>query len=358
MTRIAFMSIAAAETNIGDILIRRAATRIISANGQNAVIYTGAMGRAYVEAFDLPSDWIVTSSWSKFIGRLIIACFNQRAVVVLAPGPANMEITGFALVKRVLVTLLIAMVRISRNHVVVLGRAVRGRGKIATRCEKAILRLSALYLARDSTSVELVGPTAVLAPDLGFADIAIDQLPIRINPYSVRNIIAISLRREPNVSALQRLVSSMQDAGFKVITITQVQSDDQLNARLAGVCGIEHLEWNDTTNHTEQERRVTQAYSGCLAVISDRLHALILGGRYGAIPIIVEREGEDKLHATLDSLLEPQSVWLTQDPTDAGELQFELGIDEFERVRNAFLHAARRLDHPLQTFLSLLGSNR
>jgi hypothetical protein len=354
MSRTAFLSIAAAEMNLGDVFIRRAITRLIAANGHGAVIYTGAMGASYVGAFELPESWVVTSSPRVFLTALMRSCLLRRALVIMAPAPAQLDV---AVVKRVGVAILLVLTRLSGNRVAVMGRALRGSGTVALAAERTIARVSALCLARDPLTAGFIGPPAEFKPDLGFAGIAPRYAPAAV-PNTDRTIVALSLRFDhaPSADAVGAFVERLKTAGYDCVLVTQVREDRDVHERLARQCGIAHVDWPQTRSHLEQEGMVVDTYRRCVAVVSNRLHALVIGGRYGAVPVIADRVADNKLHPTLDDLLSLQSVWLHGD-IGTPDNEVDLSESEIARTQVAFVDAAALLEPALRRFTELLDGN-
>lgn len=355
VTRTAFMSIAAAEMNLGDMFIRRAVTRLLAEHGVEAVVFTGRMGASYVDAFEFPRDWICTSSPWKFVRLLCRKLITRQAAIIIAPAPATLDkIISISALKRWGVTSLLASATLLGNSVIVLGRAVRGSGRLTLFSEKLIAKFSLIYLARDSQTARIVGCGSKLAPDLGFAASAL-RVHFDADSLRARKTIALSFRRMPDVRTLSGFVSDFQSQGYDFWTVTQVREDRTLNKTIAQSCGIEHLDWPDWRSHLDQESLVARMYSNCVAVVSDRLHALIIGGRYGAIPVIADRSGEDKLHATLDVHLNPQSVWLYGDRECQTSIELDLSPAEAARTHAAFAAATADLERSLLDYLTSLN---
>jgi hypothetical protein len=349
MARTVFMSVAAAESNLGDIFIRRAACRLFMNSGFDMVLYTGRMSENYVDAFQLPARWITTSSPLRFAGLLFRTIIANRAVIAISPAPTLMR-AGISLggMKRFAVAVLGIVARLTGNKVVVLGRAVRGSGSFELFSERLLARVSSAYLARDRGTAEIIGFGVEHAPDLGFAGCAAQQPEVAggsPDSQGIRNTIALSFRRMPDTTALSDFVAVFKKRGFKFLAVTQVREDDEVNARVADMLEIDKLPWHEGRSHFEQERAVSAVYACSVAVVSDRLHALIMGARYGAIPVIADRRGEDKLHRTLDPFIEPQSIWLDGSGGGAGTLwEPDFHLRETERVRNAIAATTSALD--------------
>lgn len=356
-SRIIFMSVAAAEMNLGDMFIRRALTKLLESQRHSVMIYTGSMGASYIEAFTFPETWSVVSSPSAFLRHLAGASIRRRATIIMAPAPASLDHKGFRLLKHVALALLLSLCASAGNQIVVVGRAVRGTGKLATLAEKLIARVSALYIARDQVTVDKVGGVAEFRPDFGFAPTAL-RIPFSASQTeSARRTVAVSFRREPDVLEVRRFVASLQDRGFDVVAVTQVREDSVVNQFVADNCGISHVDWPESRSHLAQEASVIGLYSKCCAVVSDRLHALIIGGRYGAIPVMVERVREDKLHATLDVLLAPQTVRFDQMTRSLSDNELALTAAEQERVQDAVGAACAQLEETSARVIDLVGES-
>lgn len=359
MTRTAFLSIAAAEMNLGDIFIRRAITRLIAESGHEAVIYTGSMGRSYVEAFELPGSWVVTDSPRRFLPLLLRACLRRRALVVMAPAPASLDVSPVGLVKKLGVAGLLTLARLSGNRVAVMGRALRGRGRIALAAERAIARASSVCLVRDPITADLIGEAAQFRPDIGFASTAV-RTATQPAEDPDRATIALSFRfdHRPDTEAVRKFVAQAQTQGFDCVLVTQVRQDRDLHEVLAEECGIPHVDWPAQRGHLEQESAVIEAYSRSRAVVSNRLHALVIGGRCGAVPVIADRAADTKLHPTLDDVLSPQSVWLHGGGQPASDNAIDVSEAELARTRDTFAHASALLAPALSDLVALFGSRR
>lgn len=332
-----FMSVAAAEGNVGDIVIRRQALRALAGSSNaSATIYTGAMGQSYLEAFNFDSAWRVTSSPFVFLTRLCAGVLARRVVLVMAPGPAVLGASLSSSVKHLGVALMFAIARCVGCRVLVLGRAVRGGTFLSRFSEQLILRAAHLYVSRDRKTAELLGAKVFVAPDLAFSE----SPPI--DGGKRRSRVAISLRhdREICIPVLKDLIGHLRGAGLDPFFLTQVKEDGDRHAQLAAELYTEHFLWPNDRSHSDHERALTSMYGECVAAISDRLHVLILAARQGAIPVIVESANEQKLHASLDELLAPAGVDL------AMEEDVYVGFDEEEsaRVRKAVIEASQRLE--------------
>lgn len=343
-----FMSVAAAEGNIGDIFIRRQALRaLVSVDSSSATVYSGSMGQSYLQAFGFDSGWSVTSSPRVFLSRLTKAMVARRAVLVMAPGPAMLGGSVMSSFKHLGVGLMFAGARLLGCRVLVLGRSVRGGGRIGRLSERLILRSSHMYVSRDRTTAELLGPEVIVAPDLAFAhQPGLDSL-------AERSRVVISLRHDRDVDllALKALVEGLRSNRLVPVFVTQVREDGEQHSRLSSELGVEHFDWPPSRSHHNHEVALSDFYQGCVAAVSDRLHVLILAARGGAIPVVVESVNEQKLHASLDEWLSPLSISLA---AGGGALSLEPDSDEVVRLELAMGNASLRLDQVFGEVSSLI----
>lgn len=333
--RIAYMSIAAAEGNLGDIHIRREAISLVASHVDTGVVYTGAMSSSYVDSFRLPVGWLSVASPHEFLRLLVRDGLKGGAVVIMAPGPAPLSGGILSSAKRVAVALFFSLLVIGGNQLLVLGRALRGKRGLALRAEKLMESVASLYMTRDKVSVDLLGGRGIHAPDLAFLNHV-------SAPNVKRSIVGVSLRHDRSVSfeAIEGLVREIRSKSLEPIFVTQVREDGVKNRDLARRFGSKFLPWEDGVCHSEQEALVSNLYDECSAVISDRLHVLLLGARRGAIPVIVDSPAESKLHATLDGYLSPQSVELW---CPDGNLSIDVSESERDRIDAGMRMASAQL---------------
>lgn len=302
MKRKIFGSIAAQHDNLGDIVIRRTALRAYLANGHEAVIFTGNMPPGYIDAFEFSERVSLTSNALKFQFCVLSHALTRRAHFIFAPGPHILSDKWRSLAKSSALVLTVAAVRLTGGKVFVIGRSLRGSARISSLTERSIARMSTTYAVRDTASDAAVGTSLERVPDLAFA-----HMPA-IERDQQRKLVGFSFRNDSqiNVEALTALVDRCQSDGFRVVLVSQVQRDDEQHSRLAKLLSVEAVLWGKKT-HLQQEEAVEKLYSQCQAVISNRLHALLLGAVAGAIPVEFRIGQSDKIQSTL-------KPWISQIP--------------------------------------------
>ncbi|RYE44162.1 MAG: polysaccharide pyruvyl transferase family protein [Hyphomicrobiales bacterium] len=343
-----YISIAAAEGNIGDIYIRREVLRALTNAGVIPFVYVGSMRSSYVDAFSISSDSFVTSSPRRFLSRLVRAIVLRRAVVVMSPGPAVLGSSMRAIVKHVGVALMFLATRLSGSKVLVVGRSVRDSNSVSLFAERMIARAANMYLVRDEKSVEVIGDPARFVPDLAFTNFEPTAHIFQ------RPAVAISLRHDRLVEddAFDTLVDKIRHAGYDAILVTQVKEDAAQHRKLSERLGLRHVDWPESRTHREHEAILLDWYRRSTAAVSDRLHVLILAARSGAIPVIVDILNEQKLHTSLDALLAPQSICLS-----TNDLRCDFDFSEAERLRieTAMISASAKLESALSDIHSAIS---
>jgi len=321
-----FASIAAQEDNLGDVEIRQVASEMASAGGARLTLYCGDMSPEYVGAFDLPDGCQVHTSPMGFALTLGWAIARRRAHLMVAPGPFVLPRTMRGHVKAVGLLVLVALVRATGGHVVVAGRALRGTGRVAGAVQRRVVHTASLYVVRDQLSAAAIGTELWTAPDLALAHSA------PAGQGSERRLAVLSFRFDSAVDApwVVELARQLRTCGLEPTFVTQVRRDDEQHHRLAELTSSEVVVWGDRT-HREQLARVRHTFDRASIVVSNRLHAVILGLQHGAIPVVALRTQPDKVASTLAGVVDVD----TCDPSGSGQ-PTEVSrwrIDEVHRER-------------------------
>lgn len=140
---------------------------------------------------------------------------------------------------------------------------------------------------RDHYSRKSVEGVGEIAPDWAFAEGQSDALLAR--PDISRGYVAISLRGDrpfPNTMWLIAIKDFSLARGLELIAVAQVARDVKHTARIAELLGCRHVDWSDAAlGNFAREKVVRDIYRKSAMVVSDRLHALILGLTEGAVPL-------------------------------------------------------------------------
>lgn len=295
--RTVYMSVAAQESNLGDVEIRREAMGWVRDSGLPLVAYTGRMGPEYLAAFDFDPGTRFIDGSARFVGLLLSAAARRRAHLVFAPGPTVLGSSPQQVVKAASNAAFSAAVRLGGGQVLALGRAVRGSGALAVAMERLVARSCSYYLVRDPVSARLVGAGAAVIPDIG--------LGRRLDPRTeLRDTLAISLRgdRPLDPDRVRSWVEQGRALGLQSVFVSQVERDDARHHDLAARFGAGLVAWG-TGSHEDRLERVDEAYARAAVVVSDRLHALVFAATHGAGLVALIHPGEDKLATTLHGVL-------------------------------------------------------
>lgn len=308
MTNTLHISIAAQSDNLGDVEIRRQLIEQFLQRGYGLVVFAGSMPKTYIDAFHLPAGSKVISNPIAFQMAVVRNALLGRASLAYAPGPHILTDSPKSLAKAAAVLGLCALVRIRGGSLSVIGRSLRGSGRISIGLERALSAMATSYAMRDTASAPVLGRSADVMPDMAFLrNASLDNG----NVAADRDIVALSFRsdRDVNLDGLASLVSESHARGLKPVLITQVRRDDKRHADLSKRLGIEAVLWENRT-HVEQEEVIEHYYSRSHAVVSNRLHSLLFGVAHQAFPVALHEEKQNKIPTTLKPWVDFDSLVL------------------------------------------------
>lgn len=289
-----FYSVSAQNDNLGDIAIRLRMLGWIRQSGAEVFVYTGPMSEEYLEAFDLSSDVTILRSKVDGFKMLLASLFRYRVFLVFPPGPSTFG--GFKNTLRSLgIVAAIFAVSAVGGGAIQVGTSYRNVGRGGRLVHKYMTALLRMCVLRDVNS--FAADSSFVAPDLAFKSMEIPKPSSRFR-------LSVSLRNDYNVNVpLMRHCKQLADEnGWRLTFVTQVERDGLNHHRLADQLGADLVCWEGT--HVEQFNRVKKAYAESVAVLTDRLHALIFSANSGAMPIALVHDGNDKLTSTFDHILD------------------------------------------------------
>jgi len=273
------MSASAQEENLGDLVLRRTMVSWLRSAGGAVHLYVGKMPEAYVAA--LGADGVRTyrsaRSWTR---ALIAEALSRRTALVFSPGQQGLILRRLELGHALVNLLLAVCVRLRGGIVAKIGRSLEGRSRVMLTLERALATLSNMYVSRDSVTAALIRHRGRSMPDA-----AVGVYPEFARSADPR-FLAMSFRHDRPVplSLIERAKEICQEQNLDLIFVTQVWKDAPQHQRLAEQFEARHLDWQDR-NHRTQLPEVMGTYSRSKYVISNRLHALILGWNVGALPL-------------------------------------------------------------------------
>lgn len=266
------------DDNIGDVLLRRRFLRELRALGRVHVLI-GKASDGFVEAMGFERSDILYRSQR----RWVMALYKEALVrgVVLAVNPGEVRVDAKSAIAYLSVIPAQMMSRVHRGKSLQTGVAIRGRHPVLSLPISFFGRNADIRTSREVTSE--VSSTRVV-PDWAF-----DELDHRVDGLRTpRTVCALTFRDDrPNLAppVIEAIRKVCAERALNIVVFTQVRRDNDRSAELAKVLGAELLRWDPDVSHLAQERAVRELMARSEAVISDRIHALIMGTSEGATPV-------------------------------------------------------------------------
>lgn len=292
-----FITVTGQEDNLGDSLLRRGYLQSVRSLGELHVL-TGYNSPGYVTGLGLSDVDIAYADRGAWERRLVReALLGRRPVLLLNAGEARIsdghEYVGGRL------DLLAKLVSARGGRVVQTGLGVREgiKARPSARLLKFLKRAD-LVTWRDPESHAAVGIGSV-APDWAFA---LEVLEADAEPEA-RPYLAVSMRGDrpaPDAAWLAAVDGLARKHALTPLLVTQVQRDNERAHEIASLLEsvAEVRAWNDTS-HATRLKELEDIYASCRAIVSDRLHALVLAASRGAVPVGLSTGSAEKLKRTL-----------------------------------------------------------
>lgn len=266
------------DDNLGDSVLRRGLVSALSLPDTKFHVLVHEASDGYRSALGLRES---DRSYTQFAEWAHSVRASKGSALILNPGEANprsrLRHFGGDLVK------LSAHTRLRGGQVVHTGVGFRGPLPLRWRLPIPTLLLCNVVSWRDEPS-RVYGGTGDVVPDWAFG---LGSNPKEWAPTRDRDTIAVSLRfdRElPPEKWFDVVRSVAASRGLRIVTFAQVLRDVPRAQQLAQSLGGEYSAVADWS-HKEMEIRVRHLYSRTRYVLSDRVHALIIGATEGATPI-------------------------------------------------------------------------
>jgi hypothetical protein len=294
--------------NLGDQIINRELLRLLRQHGQ-LIVNVGGAPRWYLQAIQIQESEKVGPV--RFLVHIAMAGLwrGRRGYFFTKPGhtaPSH----GFSGLR----TSLLRLVRYSllnRSGIKVcrLGFSISENTGVARAFETAASKHFFFAAVRDSYSWTVGSGMSYHGlrqmPDLSL------MLTYRGDKCDKKNAIGVSFRsvERPLEPGLQELVAEAE-ASHALRCFIQVGRDRAFMERLLGGRRIDSVP-NDASL---QAQKIEELYGACRFVISNRLHCLLVGMSYGALPIAVCGPGENKISALLRDLGFGYAIISLEDP--------------------------------------------
>ena len=278
------------DDNIGDVILRRRLLRSLQATGTDCSVYVGSASREFIAALGVrPQDRVYTNFFH-FILMATIHSLRKDWLFGFNPGEIKCNRR-----QSLMHALLIPMMLVSLVHG---KRCVRVGVGVGLHDYRAVWRhliwftvwLARVNIWRDSQSRELFGRGSV-GPDWAFDEIGEESPKDEESPE--RMYLAVSLRADGRASSpewIEALRGLERELGLTLTVVVQVKRDSLRAQELARELDCEIVDWS-VESHEDQEKKLRYTYRRCEAVVSDRLHVLIMALTEGAVPLgLMEHE--------------------------------------------------------------------
>jgi len=273
-----FVAVHGQGDNIGDSVLRRAMLGAIQIPNSQRHVLVGGVPSSYIEGLALSSvDHVYTSraTWER---NLLRYALTGSASYVSNAGEmqVNRRRKRIGLVEGPLARL----VRATGGGLVHTGVGLRDPESHAWPV-KLVASQARVVAWRDEPS-RLSTQMGTVYPDWAFSE---GSLPEEWGAQ--RGTLAVSMRGDQPpptgewISVVREFASRHH---LSIVAVTQVARDEARSNELATMLDGTVEPW-DGTSHRYQEKRVRWIYGRSAAVISDRMHALIMGATEGAVPL-------------------------------------------------------------------------
>ena len=175
-----------------------------------------------------------------------------------------------------------------------------------------------------------------------------------------RDVLAVSLRFDrplPDETWLGAVRELARSRGLTVVALPQVGRDNDRAVVLARELGGEVLAWHGN-DHGAREDVVRGVLRRSSFVVSDRLHALVLGHTEGALPIGLGTASVDKIARTLATVGALDVTGVQSELTVGQAVDLMNGIDSRRSELLALVRPARARLAELSDRIAALGAAR
>lgn len=287
MTRI-LVSAEGQTDNVGDSVLRRGLLEALRPHGR-LVVRLADTTDEYVAGLRLHAEDTVVRSRRQW-QQEVVAAARRGDVLAHNAGEALLA-RGWALGYARMAPL-VTLARLRGGHAVHLGFGLRAPHPVWGPVVRASLAPCDLVTWRDDDSRRWAG-TGTTAPDWGWAagptgpggthpGTAVADLP---SPG--RDTLAVSMRGDrptPSDAWFATVRAVAAERGLTVVVAPQVGRDRARAAELARRLDAELVDADDWS-HDVVEERVRAVYRRAALVVSDRLHAVVVGHTEGAVPV-------------------------------------------------------------------------
>ncbi|WP_442853919.1 polysaccharide pyruvyl transferase family protein [Agreia sp. Leaf244] len=333
-----FVSVIGQEDNLGDSVLRRGLLEALRSGGLQLYVLIGSNSDGYCRAAGLAEGDRVFRSRSEWLSSFS-KMRPSEATFVLNAGESQVHRRRLYLGGRQAASLILA--RLRGAAIIQTGVGLRGADNGRLTVPPLALRMSNLVTWRDQKSRDYARIGRV-SPDWAFALGTPTAESSWASPESDRQFLAISMRGDrpaPTATWYAGVRRAAEALQLTPVILTQVRRDSsrsvEIAAKLGG--GANAMEWHGE-DHAAQETVVREIYRQSGAVLSDRLHALIIGATEGAVPVGYTVGSPEKVDRTLGAVGLRSSCFSAADENDPHRI---VGIVQSDSRLSEIVSAAR-----------------
>lgn len=289
----AFVSVVGQDDNIGDSVLRRGLLEALRDPSIQLHVHVGDVGAGYRTGLGLRADDVLYTNRSEWFASMRMnrgvagsSYVNNAGEIMRMKGPRYLGLEQLAS---------FAIMRARGGALVHAGVGIRKFDTPYKRARRNPLRYFDMVAWRDSLSRDHTGVGEV-QPDWAF------HCERESSSSQGRDTIAVTLRgdrEEPSATWVQAVRRLADETGSKIVAFTQVARDDARTIEIGRLLRADEvLSWQ-SDEHRKQETRIRELFGRSVGVVSDRLHALVIGATEGAYPIGMPPQRSEKLERTL-----------------------------------------------------------
>jgi polysaccharide pyruvyl transferase WcaK-like protein len=307
--KISFFSIKTQFENVGDALINREMIRLALCNG-DAVVDVSRCPPEFALLLDPRGDTSGRITWIKSSEALFRRMLAERVrgnecYYYISPGGYLGERKGAQYAAGMMNTAALRMMKTIGVRIIHIGVSYERLGPWHTRLLRGRTRLIASHFTRDTESAAYARSLGLrvddVMPDLAFG--AYGNLPVS---EAARTEVAFSFRTDQSPtmrSQLSELVMQLSAALPTTIPfrfVCQVERDASFLRELAAATTMRPASFHDVSANIDDCMR---QYDTCTHIVSNRLHALLVGLLRGARPVpLVDAAHNQKIIGIFSSL--------------------------------------------------------
>lgn len=278
--RVTYVWLTGQQDNIGDSVLRRAYADALR-ESRVLRVWAGDPTSGYISGLGLRDGELVVSRIRWYL-TLFGDAARGRADFAFNAGEYSVTRESFRDALLLLPALL--LLRLRRGQVVWMGAAIRRTVRGFTWPARFIARVADPLYWRDGSSGGPLSVSGGVMPDWAFA---LPATGASGENEANRDKIAISMRGDrpsPSSEWIVAVQTLIHNLGLTPVLVAQVERDRTRASELSDSLGASVFAWV-SDEHEQQEAAVRKLYAESAIVLSDRLHALIMGATEGAVPL-------------------------------------------------------------------------